>query len=351
MQSLAQPAYMRIRQYLIQRIRTGSSGDGILSEKELCGLFGVTRPTVRAALKELTESGELVARKGVGVFIGDKRRWDTTGDIVGLVGGDGRNVFNAYTDSLELSGILAALPELGYVSIFLNRAENAAQFPPMVKSLNLKGIVWVQPDLELLRLFRAACPDLKLVVSGACADATRRDPTPHIVDGYAVMDVFQECLEVGRRCRAKGARRVVWLTPEIPLENDDFEAYSAGFAAAGPHVWLRKNRLDKKTLAGIFADGPVGVSAHQRFLVELDAFAREEGLVHGRDYFLFCRGTSVTTRHPEIAVDLIKYDYPAMGAAAARVLDGLLRGEPGLDPRIKLAPKILEPDNKQTRRL
>jgi len=171
------------------------------------------------------------------------------------------------------------------------------------------------------------------------------------VDGYAVMDVFQECLEAGRHCRAKGARRVVWLTPEIPLENDDFEAYSAGFAAAGPHVWLRKNRLDKKTLAAIFPDGPVGVSAHQQFLVELDAFARKEGLVHGRDYFLFCRDTHVTRKHPEITMNLIKYDYPSMGSTAAHVLDGLLRGEPDLDPRIKLAPKILEHDKKQTRRL
>ena len=62
--------YVRIRQHVI-RLVANANGERlkIMSERELCELFGVCRSTVRKALKELVDEGELVSEDGVGMFV------------------------------------------------------------------------------------------------------------------------------------------------------------------------------------------------------------------------------------------------------------------------------------------
>jgi len=64
------PEYVKIRAHIMNLI---ASADGsslqIPPENELCRLFGVTRPTVRSAIKGLIEEGCLLARRGLGTFI------------------------------------------------------------------------------------------------------------------------------------------------------------------------------------------------------------------------------------------------------------------------------------------
>lgn len=65
------PVYYQLRNYIIQDIekRGLMPGDGILSEREYCELFQISRMTVRQALSKLEREGIIVREKGKGSFI------------------------------------------------------------------------------------------------------------------------------------------------------------------------------------------------------------------------------------------------------------------------------------------
>lgn len=65
------PRYVRIREALRQRIDDGAyrAGEKIPSEHVLAKEFGVSRMTVRRALRQLTDAGMLVRRPGSGTYV------------------------------------------------------------------------------------------------------------------------------------------------------------------------------------------------------------------------------------------------------------------------------------------
>jgi DNA-binding LacI/PurR family transcriptional regulator len=80
--------YRRIYNSLAEQIRTGklAAGDKIPSEKELCGLFGVSRITSKRALELLSEEGLVSRIPGKGSFVAENRAGDSrTKGIIGFV--------------------------------------------------------------------------------------------------------------------------------------------------------------------------------------------------------------------------------------------------------------------------
>lgn len=65
------PVYMEITEYIMQKIRSGewSIDYMIPTEMQLCEQFGVSRPTVRAAVLKLVQEGHLRRVKGKGTFV------------------------------------------------------------------------------------------------------------------------------------------------------------------------------------------------------------------------------------------------------------------------------------------
>ncbi|MFC9330402.1 GntR family transcriptional regulator [Kitasatospora sp. NPDC057015] len=59
----------RVRECLRELVDAGMPGDGIPSERTLCERFGVSRPTLRAAVDELVAAGLLVREHGRGMFL------------------------------------------------------------------------------------------------------------------------------------------------------------------------------------------------------------------------------------------------------------------------------------------
>lgn len=58
----------RVRRHLLKVIENAGPGTGLASERELAAELGVSRPTVRAAIDELTRTGLLVRQRGRGTF-------------------------------------------------------------------------------------------------------------------------------------------------------------------------------------------------------------------------------------------------------------------------------------------
>ncbi|MEU4520626.1 GntR family transcriptional regulator [Amycolatopsis sp. NPDC024027] len=58
----------RVRRHLLKVIENAGPGTGLASERDLAAELGVSRPTVRAAIDELTRTGLLVRQRGRGTF-------------------------------------------------------------------------------------------------------------------------------------------------------------------------------------------------------------------------------------------------------------------------------------------
>lgn len=69
--SLPIPLYYQLKQILEKNIMDGlwESGERIPSEAELCSIFGVSRITVRQAIRELSNAGLISTMAGKGTFI------------------------------------------------------------------------------------------------------------------------------------------------------------------------------------------------------------------------------------------------------------------------------------------
>ena len=65
------PLYYQIQQFLLEQIRSGAFEPGapIFSEKEISARMGVSRMTVRQALKSLCSQGVLYSERGKGTFV------------------------------------------------------------------------------------------------------------------------------------------------------------------------------------------------------------------------------------------------------------------------------------------
>src|SRR5205085_1736010 len=70
------PLYQQLKEKILNQFKELSPLTPIPSERELCDLFGVSRPTVRRALEELEHEGEFVRLAGKGTFIADKKYTD-----------------------------------------------------------------------------------------------------------------------------------------------------------------------------------------------------------------------------------------------------------------------------------
>ena len=71
----AVPLYYQIQQFLLEQIHSGvfKSGQAILSEKEISARMGVSRMTVRQALKSLCSQGFLYSQRGKGTFVSETK--------------------------------------------------------------------------------------------------------------------------------------------------------------------------------------------------------------------------------------------------------------------------------------
>lgn len=71
------PLYSQLKNLIIDKIEKGEYAENsqIPSEQELCDTYDISRPTVRQAISELTNSGYLYKEKGKGTFVANKKSY------------------------------------------------------------------------------------------------------------------------------------------------------------------------------------------------------------------------------------------------------------------------------------
>ena len=71
----ATPLFQQLAEELRKALHAGEypPGSQLPTEHQLCGRYGVSRVTVRKALEELSQRGEVVRRPGKGTFVADKK--------------------------------------------------------------------------------------------------------------------------------------------------------------------------------------------------------------------------------------------------------------------------------------
>ena len=69
------PLYIQLKNLIIEKIQNGEYKENskIPSEQELCDMYDISRPTVRQAISELTNSGYLYKEKGKGTFVSNAK--------------------------------------------------------------------------------------------------------------------------------------------------------------------------------------------------------------------------------------------------------------------------------------
>lgn len=79
-------------------------GERLPSEAELCRLFGVSRISVRTALKSLIAQGFLVSRQGEGTFVVDVSLDMNMDILVPIIGLDERNILEVLENLATRAG-------------------------------------------------------------------------------------------------------------------------------------------------------------------------------------------------------------------------------------------------------
>jgi len=69
------PLYIQLKNLIIEKIKNGEYKENskIPSEQEFCEMYDISRPTVRQAISDLTNSGYLYKEKGKGTFVSEAK--------------------------------------------------------------------------------------------------------------------------------------------------------------------------------------------------------------------------------------------------------------------------------------
>ncbi|HZK26704.1 MAG TPA: GntR family transcriptional regulator [Thermoclostridium sp.] len=89
------PLYCQLKNIILEKIESGEYNEDskIPSEQALCEQYGISRPTVRQAINELTNNGQLYKLKGKGTFVSKRKSSIDIKDYTGFT--------DSILDSLE----------------------------------------------------------------------------------------------------------------------------------------------------------------------------------------------------------------------------------------------------------
>jgi|GEM_PF-576530 len=209
-------AQLKVRNYILNLIYQHQNGRvQIPSYSELAVMLEVARSSVQLALKQLIREKYLTAKVGIGTFSNPQhgltyRNLKKIPPRIGLFAGDGRIIFFPYCSWQMLSAVGNNLVRRGFVVQLPTLAEHTPEGRRQeIESQMPDGILWVQPENEMLPVIRQLGKTIPLVVIGKETDAA----DCVFLDEFAAgMTLGKEMLRAGRRdlvfsCRSCAALR------------------------------------------------------------------------------------------------------------------------------------------------
>ncbi len=162
------PAYMLIRQYVIEMVFTHRDCDRpVMSERELSRKFNVSRTTARMALEDLVRDGYLISRPRSGLYLAPGCQMPTSSVYpkILLLYGDGKYVYMGGFQ-LRMSAVLFSF--LQTRPYRLCPVNLSAGCPPEeeLSFYSASGILWIQAPAEMrdnLHRCREFCPVQELL--------------------------------------------------------------------------------------------------------------------------------------------------------------------------------------------
>jgi GntR family transcriptional regulator len=148
------PLYYQIRQLLLEQIRSAElkPGKAVPSEQVISARFGVSRMTVRQALKSLADLGVIYSRRGKGTFVAENK-----------VEKNFRQVLS-FTEEMASRGSKASSKLLRFEVVAADETvANALQIPVGTQVISLRRLRLadsVPMGIEWSRIPHSFCPDL-----------------------------------------------------------------------------------------------------------------------------------------------------------------------------------------------
>lgn len=226
------PAYMRIRQYVIDLVFNSASNEKkILSERELCELFEVTRPTVRKALKDLVEDKYLIIRPGLGTYTNPVKAmnglFSNETFSIGIVVGDGKHVlYDCYYGDI-IAGVLSYVNKHAGFFRFLNISEKGSKAVDEIMLMNISGLIWINPPVEMCDVCeKLESRGVAVVIIGRSFNDT--------IDNVSI-NYFHEGYTVAQYFLSKGLSNIVCGAFNMKLKADElrYSGFKEAFVAAG----------------------------------------------------------------------------------------------------------------------
>ncbi|MFA7230723.1 MAG: substrate-binding domain-containing protein [Victivallaceae bacterium] len=151
---------MLIRQYAYDQARKNPGKEvKILSERELCKVYNVSRPTVRKSLDELVLEKMLIIRKGHGTFTNPstfKEHYLPGSKLsVGIIVGSGKNiVYDCFFWDIISEAGKVICDDFGDIRLIQTVNDNEKIIEEILL-LNLDALIWIHPTNERTQVIEA----------------------------------------------------------------------------------------------------------------------------------------------------------------------------------------------------
>lgn len=342
---MANGSGMLIRQYAYDQARRNSGREvKILSERELCKVYNVSRPTVRKSLDELVSEGMLIIRKGQGTFTNPrmfKDRYLPGGKLsVGIIVGSGKIVvYDKFFWGIIAESGKAICEDFSDIRLIqaINDNEKAVE---EILLLNLDGLIWIHPTND-----RAQAIEMIQQRGIPVICVNRILEGEHI--NYVSTDFYAAGMATAEYLLDKGHRKILFIANTAIdayklFHNGYRDAFAAGNIDFDDHLVIGDEneiitdisnlRRFKIEFTACFALGSCIWQAVEAFKQNYGGNFREKCLLMttyaGGGKLLNCP-----------FVDINPYE---LGKNAAMELRALIEGKRQSPVRVKLVPGIIE---------
>lgn len=142
--------YMKIRRYVINLVSSQKDIVQLPTIMELSKMFGVSRPTVSKAMKQLTEDGFVIGKPGLGSFVNPARvspfELEGKPPVIGLCFADGMMVHFEFFMANCLAELMKAITDTGAVMHMIGIQERTPdKIFQEIQRENLDGIIFFRP--------------------------------------------------------------------------------------------------------------------------------------------------------------------------------------------------------------